>query len=100
MVSQDPVVSRAKLVAEPWDAGPMGTYDLGRFPSLWREWNGKYRDRMRDFWRRHPVGIGEFATRFSGHPACAARSIAVISLAGSDPRRSRSGSILTLDERS
>jgi isoamylase len=66
MVSQDPVVSRAKMVAEPWDVGQMDSYDLGRFPPLWREWNGKYRDTMRDFWRSHPVGIGEFADRFSG----------------------------------
>jgi isoamylase len=66
MVAQDPVVSRAKLIAEPWDVGQMDSYDLGRFPPLWREWNGKYRDSMRDFWRSHPVGIGEFATRFAG----------------------------------
>ena len=44
----------------------MDSYDLGRFPRLWREWNGKYRDTMRDFWRSHPVGLGEFATRFCG----------------------------------
>jgi isoamylase len=66
LVSQDPVVSRAKLIAEPWDVGQMDSYDLGRFPPLWREWNGKYRDTMRDFWRSHDVGLGEFATRFSG----------------------------------
>ena len=66
MVSQDPVVSRAKLIAEPWDVGQLDSYDLGRFPPLWREWNGKYRDTMRDFWRSHPVGIGEFASRFAG----------------------------------
>jgi len=66
LVSQDPVVSRAKLVAEPWDVGQMDSYDLGRFPPNWREWNGKYRDTMRDFWRSHPVGIGEFANRFCG----------------------------------
>jgi isoamylase len=66
LVSQDPVVSEAKLVAEPWDVGQMDSYDLGRFPALWREWNGKYRDSMRDFWRSHPIGIGEFATRFCG----------------------------------
>ena len=66
MVAQDPVVSQAKMVAEPWDVGQMDSYDLGRFPPLWREWNGKYRDTMRDFWRSHPVGIGEFADRFSG----------------------------------
>jgi isoamylase len=66
MVAQDPVVSRVKLIAEPWDVGQMDSYDLGRFPALWREWNGKYRDTMRDFWRSHAVGIGEFATRFAG----------------------------------
>ena len=66
MCSQDPVVCQAKLVAEPWDVGQMDSYDLGRFPPLWREWNGKYRDTMRDFWRSHPVGLGEFANRFSG----------------------------------
>ncbi len=66
LVSQDPVVSRAKLIAEPWDVGQMDSYELGRFPPLWREWNGKYRDSMRDFWRSHPIGIGEFATRFAG----------------------------------
>ena len=65
MVAQDPVTSQAKMVAEPWDVGQMDSYDLGRFPALWREWNGKYRDTMRDFWRGHPVGIGEFA----GSPA-------------------------------
>ena len=66
MVAQDPIVSRAKLIAEPWDVGQMDSYDLGGFPALWREWNGKYRDTMRDFWRSHPVGIGEFASRFCG----------------------------------
>ena len=66
IVSQDPVVSTAKLIAEPWDVGQMDSYDLGRFPPLWSEWNGKYRDTMRDFWRSHEVGLGEFATRFCG----------------------------------
>jgi glycogen operon protein len=66
LVSQDPVVSQAKLVAEPWDVGQMDSYDLGRFPPVWREWNGKYRDTMRDFWRSHAVGMGEFANRFCG----------------------------------
>jgi glycogen operon protein len=66
LVAQDPVVSQAKLIAEPWDVGQMDSYDLGRFPPLWREWNGKYRDSMRDFWRSHQIGIGEFATRFCG----------------------------------
>jgi isoamylase len=66
MVSQDPMTSGAKMVAEPWDVGQMDSYDLGRFPPLWREWNGKYRDTMRNFWRSHPVGISEFADRFAG----------------------------------
>jgi glycogen operon protein len=67
LVAQDPVVSQAKLIAEPWDVGQMDSYDLGRFPVLWHEWNGKYRDSMRDFWRSQKTGgIGEFATRFSG----------------------------------
>jgi glycogen operon protein len=66
IVSQEPVVSTAKLIAEPWDVGQFDSYDLGRFPPLWSEWNGKYRDTMRDFWRSHEVGLGEFATRFCG----------------------------------
>jgi pullulanase/glycogen debranching enzyme len=66
LVAQDPVVSGVKLVAEPWDVGQADSYDLGRFPPLWREWNGRYRDSMRDFWRSHPVGLQEFATRFCG----------------------------------
>ena len=66
LVAQDPVVSRAKLIAEPWDVGQADSYDLGGFPPLWQEWNGKYRDSMRDFWRSHPVGLGEFADRFAG----------------------------------
>jgi isoamylase len=74
LVAQDPVVSRVKLIAEPWDVGQMDSYDLGRFPSLWREWNGRYRDTMRDFWRSHTVGIGEFATRFCGSADLYARS--------------------------
>jgi isoamylase len=66
LVEQDPVVSQAKLIAEPWDVGQMDSYDLGRFPDLWREWNGRYRDSMRDFWRSQKIGLGEFATRFAG----------------------------------
>jgi glycogen operon protein len=66
LVLQDPVVSQAKLIAEPWDVGQQDSYDLGRFPPLWSEWNGKYRDSMRDFWRSSNVGLGEFATRFCG----------------------------------
>jgi glycogen operon protein len=66
LIAQDPVISQAKLIAEPWDVGQADSYDLGRFPPAWREWNGRYRDVMRDFWRSQPVGIGEFATRFCG----------------------------------
>ena len=66
LVSQDPIVSRVKLIAEPWDVGQGDSYDIGRFPPLWSEWNGKYRDTMRDFWRRRDGLIGEFATRFAG----------------------------------
>jgi glycogen operon protein len=66
MVSQDPVVSQAKLIAEPWDVGQTDSYDLGRFPQMWREWNGKYRDTMRDFWRSHGGLVGDFANRFTG----------------------------------
>jgi glycogen operon protein len=66
VVSQDPVVSRAKLIGEPWDVGQMDSYDLHWFPPLWREWNSRYRDTMRDFWRSQQVGIGEFATRLCG----------------------------------
>jgi glycogen operon protein len=66
LVAQDPVLGEAKLIAEPWDVGQYDSYDLGQFPGQWHEWNGKYRDFMRDFWRSKNVGVGEFATRFSG----------------------------------
>ncbi len=66
LASQDPVVCRAKLFAEPWDVGQTDSYDLGRFPPLWREWNGKYRDSMRDFWRSHERLLPEFAQRLTG----------------------------------
>ncbi|HEY3881583.1 MAG TPA: glycogen debranching protein GlgX [Trebonia sp.] len=66
MAAQDPVVSTAKLIAEPWDVGQADSYDLGRFPPQWREWNGRYRDLMRDFWRSRDTGVAEFATRFAG----------------------------------
>jgi glycogen operon protein len=74
LVAQDPVVSQAKLIAEPWDVGQADSYDLGRFPPGWREWNGRYRDTMRDFWRSHPVGLREFATRFCGSSDMYARA--------------------------
>jgi glycogen operon protein len=66
LVAQDPVISGAKLIAEPWDVGQADSYDLGRFPAQWREWNGLYRDSMRDFWRSRDTGVAEFATRFAG----------------------------------
>jgi glycogen operon protein len=66
MIAQDPVVSQAKLIAEPWDVGQSDSYGLGKFPAQWREWNGKYRDTMRDFWRSKNIGVADFATRFSG----------------------------------
>ncbi len=65
VVQQDPVISRVKLIAEPWDVGP-GGYQVGRFPALWTEWNGKYRDTVRDFWRGEPATLGEFASRITG----------------------------------
>jgi len=64
LVQQDPVVSQVKLIAEPWDVGP-GGYQVGNFPPQWTEWNGKYRDTVRDFWRGEPT-IGEFASRIAG----------------------------------
>ena len=65
IVQQDPVVSQVKLIAEPWDLGD-GGYQVGGFPPLWTEWNGKYRDTVRDFWRGEPSTLGEFASRLSG----------------------------------
>ncbi|CAN5380261.1 glycogen debranching protein GlgX [soil metagenome] len=65
LVQQDPVVSQVKLIAEPWDVGP-GGYQVGNFPPLWTEWNGLYRDTVRDFWRGEPATLGEFASRISG----------------------------------
>jgi isoamylase len=65
LVQQDPVVSQVKLIAEPWDVGP-GGYQVGNFPPQWSEWNGKYRDEVRDFWRGEPSSLGEFASRITG----------------------------------
>jgi glycogen operon protein len=65
LVQQDPVVSQVKLIAEPWDVGP-GGYQVGNFPPQWTEWNGKYRDTVRDFWRGEPGSVGEFAARITG----------------------------------
>jgi len=65
MVQQDPVVSQVKLIAEPWDVGE-GGYQVGNFPPLWSEWNGKYRDTVRDFWRGEHATLPEFASRLTG----------------------------------
>ncbi|MBA4102914.1 MAG: glycogen debranching enzyme, partial [Arthrobacter sp.] len=65
LIQQDPVVSQVKLIAEPWDVGP-GGYQVGNFPPQWTEWNGKYRDTVRDFWRGEPATLGEFASRITG----------------------------------
>ncbi|BBX20907.1 glycogen operon protein GlgX homolog [Mycolicibacter terrae] len=65
LIQQDPVVSQVKLIAEPWDVGE-GGYQVGNFPGLWTEWNGKYRDTVRDYWRGEPETLGEFASRLTG----------------------------------
>ena len=65
LIQQDPVVSQVKLIAEPWDVGE-GGYQVGNFPGLWTEWNGKYRDTVRDYWRGEPATLGEFASRLTG----------------------------------
>ena len=65
IIQQDPVISQVKLIAEPWDVGE-GGYQVGNFPGLWTEWNGKYRDTVRDYWRGEPAALGEFASRLTG----------------------------------
>jgi glycogen operon protein len=65
IIHQDPILSKLKLIAEPWDIGP-GGYQVGNFPPKWSEWNGKYRDTMRRFWRGDPGTLAEFVTRLSG----------------------------------
>jgi isoamylase len=65
LIQQDPVVSQVKLIAEPWDIGE-GGYQVGNFPPLWSEWNGKYRDTVRDFWRGSDQTLAEFGYRFTG----------------------------------
>ena len=65
LVQQDPVVSQVKLIAEPWDVGE-GGYNVGGFPPLWTEWNGKYRDTARDYWRGEDAALAEFASRLTG----------------------------------
>ena len=65
IVQQDPVISQVKLIAEPWDLGS-GGYQVGGFPPLWTEWNGRYRDTVRDFWRGEPATVPELASRLTG----------------------------------
>ena len=65
IIHQDPVLSQVKLIAEPWDLGA-GGYQVGNFPVLWTEWNGKYRDAMRAFWKGEDRGVAELATRLAG----------------------------------
>jgi glycogen operon protein len=65
LVQQDPIVSQVKLIAEPWDVGE-GGYQVGNFPPQWSEWNGRYRDTIRDFWRGEPATLAEFGYRFTG----------------------------------
>lgn len=65
LIHQDPVVSQVKLIAEPWDIGE-GGYQVGNFPVLWTEWNGRYRDSIRDFWAGHHVGVADLAYRVTG----------------------------------
>ena len=65
IIQQDPIISQVKLIAEPWDVGD-GGYQVGNFPPLWSEWNGKYRDAMRDYWRQSGEPIGELAERLTG----------------------------------
>jgi glycogen operon protein len=66
VVGQDPIVSQVKLIAEPWDVGRMDSYDIGRFPPLWSEWNGRFRDTVRDWWRSRDGLLPDFATRLCG----------------------------------
>lgn len=67
IIHQDPTISQVKLIAEPWDIGE-GGYQVGKFPQGWAEWNGKYRDCIRDYWRGADSVLGEFAARFTGSP--------------------------------
>ena len=65
LIQQDPVVSQVKLIAEPWDVGE-GGYQVGNFPPHWSEWNGRYRDTVRDYWRGEPATMAELASRITG----------------------------------
>src|SRR5258708_33904416 len=65
IIHQDPTLSQVKLIAEPWDLGE-GGYQVGNFPVLWSEWNGRYRDCVRDYWRGSEQSLAEFASRLTG----------------------------------
>ncbi|MFB3902065.1 MAG: glycogen debranching protein GlgX [Acidobacteriota bacterium] len=67
LIQQDPIVSQVKLIAEPWDVGE-GGYQVGNFPPAWSEWNGRYRDTIRDYWRGEGAALGDFAYRLTGSP--------------------------------
>lgn len=67
LIQQDPILSQVKLIAEPWDIGP-ASYQVGRFPQHWSEWNGKFRDGVRRFWNMHPTSMADIAYRMSGSP--------------------------------
>jgi hypothetical protein len=62
LIQQDPIVSQVKLIAEPWDIGD-GGYQVGNFPPVWTEWNGTFRDTVRDFWRGEPATLADFTSR-------------------------------------
>ncbi|MBV8347693.1 MAG: glycogen debranching protein GlgX, partial [Mycolicibacterium sp.] len=68
LLAQDPVLSQVKLIAEPWDVGRLDSYDVGRFPPQWSEWNGRFRDTVRDFWRSRDGLLADFATRLCASP--------------------------------
>jgi glycogen operon protein len=65
LIQVDPIISQVKLIAEPWDLGE-GGYQVGNFPTLWSEWNGRYRDTVRDYWRGADCTLGDFAYRLTG----------------------------------
>ena len=69
LIQQDPIVSRVKLIAEPWDIGE-GGYQVGNFPALWTEWNGRFRDTVRDFWRGEPSTVGSSPRASRAAPTC------------------------------
>ncbi len=68
LVAQDPVIRTSRLIAEPWDVGQADSYDVGRFPAQWSEWNGRFRDSVRDFWRSHDGLLPDMGRRLTGSP--------------------------------